>query len=1086
MKEARKLLDSCKENVSLLISRETSTYAYGHNNNLSNNNNNNNNVIANRFLHENGNYINGHQRNNSSITGGSNASGYNQQQQQQQQRWPSSEASPNNNRPKESIYDNNDSIQANNNNSSPLSNNNLPLGQFQHSNHHHRQNSALALIANGRANGLSNQNVYVQGPIRGENGTQQQLPEYTQQGQIFNGTNGHANGVNNHNDAPSIDQVNEQHLQKLPSKLMTSPKEPTTLESPAKLRPLPQRPTLGLPEETKLVPPPLPTQPPPASLGEVRHISFLKEGSVGIRLTGGNEVGIFVTAVQPGSPASLQGLQVGDKILKANGTDMTDFTREEAVLYLLRIQDRIDLDVQNCKEEYEDIVSNQKGDSFYIRVHFNYDSDGKGELSFHVGDVFHVVDTLFNGVVGSWFVYRLGRNNQEIQKGSIPNKSRAESLASEQNIEKRSKKFGTSNGDLNATEGSSRRGNFFKRRRSARRSKSLCKDNWEDVVFGESGSRFPAYERVKLEDFSATRPVVFFGPLADIAREKLLRDYPEKFASPQAIDVTNEETKKASKLANSGIVRLSAIKDIIASGKHALLDITPSAVDRLNYAQFYPIVIFMRAESKSIVKELRLRSSSKITVHRSSRKLFEQSIKLEKLWHHIFTSSISLTSGGDLWYKKLREIIDKQQTQSIWVSEKKPVETIGDDFLFPMISRLSYASSPESDLDISAKTDDEGNNETNDDKIDDEDDGFPQPGTIGARLVKASSDPSLAQPDQAPNESLAPSTSTPSKDKAEKPNKSSPSRQWPLHLLKKELSKALNYADRNKTEKDKQSSNKHNNSHQQQPAISSNNVEHYPLGESSSKPNEPSYPSQPIDSDSPLPPPPPTTLPPESSPSSSNLFKLGPPSINRDSKPTRFRSAHERLFGISNTTSKMSHTMQPTPLANLANILNNNIHHHLNNEQQQQPNYPEDSDYINTSSPIKSNRIDGSYGVNNVENGSNNESDSYNKYNQISAPETRTSTRSLGVNIVPSMPQPFSSLNDYRFPRSITQPTVLPSTKHSSIDRNNLVTAKNEIALPTSTSNNLPVNNLAKAPPSPPPKPVLTNKFHNQSLQYQM
>ena len=31
-----------------------------------------------------------------------------------------------------------------------------------------------------------------------------------------------------------------------------------------------------------------------------------KSGSVGIRLTGGNEVGIFVTAVQPGSPAAQQ------------------------------------------------------------------------------------------------------------------------------------------------------------------------------------------------------------------------------------------------------------------------------------------------------------------------------------------------------------------------------------------------------------------------------------------------------------------------------------------------------------------------------------------------------------------------------------------------------------------------------------------------------------------------------------------------------------------------------------------------------------------------------------------------------------
>lgn len=49
---------------------------------------------------------------------------------------------------------------------------------------------------------------------------------------------------------------------------------------------------------------------------EPRFITFQKEGSVGIRVTGGNQVGIFVTAVQPGSPAALQGLVPGDKILK--------------------------------------------------------------------------------------------------------------------------------------------------------------------------------------------------------------------------------------------------------------------------------------------------------------------------------------------------------------------------------------------------------------------------------------------------------------------------------------------------------------------------------------------------------------------------------------------------------------------------------------------------------------------------------------------------------------------------------------------------------------------------------------------------
>ena len=55
----------------------------------------------------------------------------------------------------------------------------------------------------------------------------------------------------------------------------------------------------------------------------------------------------------------------------------------------------------------------------------------------------------------------------------------------------------------------------------------------------------------------------------------------------------------------SGIVRLNSIREIMSKGKHALLDVTPNAVDKLNYAQFYPIVIFARADSKQTIKECR-------------------------------------------------------------------------------------------------------------------------------------------------------------------------------------------------------------------------------------------------------------------------------------------------------------------------------------------------------------------------------------------------------------------------------------------------------------------------------------------------
>lgn len=69
-------------------------------------------------------------------------------------------------------------------------------------------------------------------------------------------------------------------------------------------------------------------------------------------------------------------------------------------------------------------------------------------------------------------------------------------------------------------------------------------------------SKFPAYERVSLRHPGFPRPVVIFGPVADIARERLLRDFPLKFASPQQDNAGGDGSK-------SGIVRLSAIREIM-------------------------------------------------------------------------------------------------------------------------------------------------------------------------------------------------------------------------------------------------------------------------------------------------------------------------------------------------------------------------------------------------------------------------------------------------------------------------------------------------------------------------------------------
>lgn len=47
--------------------------------------------------------------------------------------------------------------------------------------------------------------------------------------------------------------------------------------------------------------------------------------------------------------------------------DMKNVTREEAVLFLLSLQDQVHLIVQHRREEYEHIVAGQRGDSFHIK-----------------------------------------------------------------------------------------------------------------------------------------------------------------------------------------------------------------------------------------------------------------------------------------------------------------------------------------------------------------------------------------------------------------------------------------------------------------------------------------------------------------------------------------------------------------------------------------------------------------------------------------------------------------------------------------------------------------------------------------------
>lgn len=241
--------------------------------------------------------------------------------------------------------------------------------------------------------------------------------------------------------------------------------------------------------------------------------------------------------------------------------------------------------------------------------------------------------------------------------------------------------------------------------------------------------------------------------------------------------------------------------------------------------------------------------------------------------------------------------------------------------------------------------------------------------------------------------------------------------------------------------------------------------------------NNTKYSSYTNGSESPLPPPPPSTLPPSIYATKvQQQYVESPPQIDRNSKPSRFRSAHERLFGsMKKSNDKSIPPSQPPPPSS-----NNNSSHapmpssYCANE---------DSDYINTSSPVlkyvsdveSANKtsnvtlpqgrfVTGAFGDN-----SSYSSDSYTKYGSA----TPTLEASGGVAQRRRQPGP--------------PPLPINNNQQSSLERK-------QHQLPPPPSNKFESFSSSKAPPSPPPKPGLNhgpmNKYavngQYQSLQNQM
>uniref|UniRef100_A0A674CD90 Tight junction protein 2a (zona occludens 2) n=1 Tax=Salmo trutta TaxID=8032 RepID=A0A674CD90_SALTR len=400
-------------------------------------------------------------------------------------------------------------------------------------------------------------------------------------------------------------------------------------------------------------------------------VRFQKGESVGLRLAGGNDVGIFIAGIQEDSPAEQEGLHTGDQIMKVNNMDFRGMVREDAVLYLLEIPkgDDVTILAQSKPDVYKDILASGRGDSFFIRTHFEYEKEVPQSLPFSRGEIFNVTDTLYDGKLGNWLAIRTDKDNQLLEKGIIPNKSRAEQMSNVQNALR-----GTAND----------RGDFWRLRGQRAAKKKDLRKSREDLTATPVTTRFSAYERVVLREAGFRRPVVVFGPIADAVNEKLANDLPEEFV------IAKTEPKDAGADKSSGVVRLNTIRQIIEQDRHALLDVTPKAVDTLNYTQWYPIVVFLNPDSKGGIKTMRNRLVPGSS--RSARKLYEQAVKMRKTCSHLFTATVDLNSANDGWYGSVKDSIRAQQERAVWICEGKELDIHDDHMSYLSAMSADYLS----------------------------------------------------------------------------------------------------------------------------------------------------------------------------------------------------------------------------------------------------------------------------------------------------------------------------------------------------------------------------------------------------------
>uniref|UniRef100_A0A672YC72 Caspase recruitment domain family, member 11 n=1 Tax=Sphaeramia orbicularis TaxID=375764 RepID=A0A672YC72_9TELE len=386
-----------------------------------------------------------------------------------------------------------------------------------------------------------------------------------------------------------------------------------------------------------------------SSLKPVQELSLLGDNLLkDITLVGGNDSGIFISSVQPGSFADRAGLREGHHLLLLEGSirgenqsvSLDTSTQEEAHWTLQHCSGPVKLHYRASFDSYRRLQRDladgtlSSGDSFYIRVNLNISGQSDScSLSVHCDEVVHVLDTRYQGRC-EWLCARVdsfsgsdlterGTNNLQPEEVSPSPDPKASPRLSRASIFLTQILQFVSRVDIK-----------YKRMNSNERVRivnsggaTLPRQSFEilrpedaadpDSDLSRSLNLIP-YSTVTPQRTQRRRPVLFTPtPLAKTIIQKILNmggAMEFNICKPDTLSKEEFHLKQnvepfihyKEKHATFECITRENIEAVAAKGKHCLLEAELSCVKDLLRREIYPIIIYVKICEKNVKKLRRL------------------------------------------------------------------------------------------------------------------------------------------------------------------------------------------------------------------------------------------------------------------------------------------------------------------------------------------------------------------------------------------------------------------------------------------------------------------------------------------------